>query len=209
MANNEKIQSAKNKAKQIKEDIKPKIDDPILKNKPLDDKKLPKYAKALAVICIIQCVISAPVAYAYVKDFFEKLNNGYFANQSTSSIVMYIVFLTGMVLMIAFLIALGVNLLSNKRRASAILLNITAITVAIATASDILIVGIQPEIIVLILTVVILIVLRNLIDPSLAEERKLQNKLRNMENRSDAEEGTLGFSKKVEGRAKLNFFNLF
>lgn len=182
--------------------------DPLIFDTPLDTIKLPLPTQILAVLCILQCVISAPVANMYIKDFIEGLLNGELTNNSTSFIILYSIFLINMCIMIALLIAIGVSLLKNKRRTAAIHSSITAIVVAIAAASDVMISGITPVFGVLTLAIILLIVLKSYVDPSLSQERALQNKLRDMETKEAAEKGFLGFDKK-EGIVKINFFNLF
>lgn len=175
---------------------------------PFDKIKLPLALKVLGIICIVQCILSAPVAYTYIVDFIYGLQNGSFGDHSTSFIILYSVFLAGMVALISLLIAIGVNLFLNKRRLAAKLSSAAAIVVAIATASDVMLVGVKPVIIVLILAIVLLIALKSYTDPSLSDERKLQNKLRDLENKSDTEDGSIGFDKEKD-IVKINYFNIF
>lgn len=186
-----------------------KHDDPILNVKPMDNVTLPIPAKILAILCIVQCVVSAPIAYTYIIDFINGISNGSFSSKSASFIILYSVFLAGMAALICLLIGIGVTLLLNKRRNAAILTNLGAITTIIAVASDVMITGITPVTYILVLSIILMFVLKSYIDPSLSQERKLQKKLRNLEYKKEAEEGSLGFSKKEEGRPKLNYFNLF
>ena len=47
------------------------------------------------------------------------------------------------------------------------------------------------------------------VDPSLSDERELQRRLRLMQTREEAEDGTLGLDKTGRGYIELDFFNLF
>lgn len=195
------------KNENIKEKAKLQIDS-IIEKKPIDKIKLPRPARVLAVLCIVQCIISAPIAYSYVVGFIKGLEQGSFGEQATSSIIMYIVFLSGMILTIAFMIAIGVNMLLNRRRIAAVLSTISAITITIATFSDIMIVGITPVIYVLIVSIILLIALKSYLDPSLSKERKVHRDIRDQKIKEQSEKGNLGFNEK-DGRPKMNYFNMF
>lgn len=186
-----------------------KRDDPIRDNTPMDKIILPLPMKILAVLCVVQCVVSAPVAYIYLTDFINGINSGFFSERSGTYFILYTCFLAGMIAIISLLIAIGVNLFLNKRRTSAILANITVVVLIISTICDIMIVGITPVIYILICGIILTFVLKTYIDPSLSGERKLQSKLRDMETKKEAEEGKLGFSEKDASRPKINYFNLF
>lgn len=181
---------------------------PIIDSNPLDKKKLSLWTKILAVLCIIQCVISAPIIYMYIIGFIEDITKGGYSNNSASTIITSIVFLVGTATMIALLIAIGVNLLLNKRRAAAININITIIVVITVIASDIMLVGVTPVVYILSFAIVLMILLKSYIDPSLDQERKLQRKLRDLENKKESEDGTIGFTKE-DGLVKINYFNMF
>lgn len=207
MKNTKSNNDLKQKAVETSEKAKEQIDS-ILEKKPIDYIKLPLAAKVFAILCIIQCVISAPIAYAYVVDFVTGLKNGSFGQHTISSIIMYSVFLCGMILTIAFMIAIGVNMLLNRRRAAAILATISAITITIATISDIMIVRITPVIYVLLISIILLIALKSYLDPSLSKERKAHKEFRDKMNKEAADNGNLGFNKN-DGKPKLNYFNIF
>ena len=111
-------------------------------------------------------------------------------------------------ILIALLIAIGINLLLNKRRVAAICSNTAAIATASVTVCSIMLAGVTPAIYILTLAIILLIVLKSHVDPSLSEERKLQSKLRELETKNKAEKGQLGFEEK-EGLVKVNYFNMF
>ena len=69
--------------------------------------------------------------------------------------------------------------------------------------------GIGTGIIQYVVQLAILIALSITVDPSLHEERELKRKLRDLEDRSAAEEGMLGRDREGKGYIELNFFNLF
>lgn len=56
------------KVENIKEKVESQIDS-IIEKKPIDNIKLPLPAKIFAVMCIVQCVITAPLAYNYIAEF--------------------------------------------------------------------------------------------------------------------------------------------
>ena len=74
---------------------------------------------------------------------------------------------------------------------------------------DMMLSGLTPDLIPYGVVLVVLVALSSYVDPSLAEERELRRKLRDMETREAAEEGTLGRDETGKGFIALNFFNLF
>ena len=194
------------KIKNIKEKVESQIDS-IVEKKPIDNIKLPLPAKIFAVLCIVQCVITAPLAYNYIVDFIHNIQDESIFAQTASSIVMTVVFLSCVVITIALLIAIGVNMLLNRRRNAAVLSNIAVITIIIASFTEVMVKGLSPEIYIQIITIVLLIALKSYLDPSLSKERKKHRHDRDEQNKKEQESGNLGFHK--DGRPKLNFFNLF
>lgn len=213
MENEKKLEhikkDAKAKAHKIKDDVTKKASGSTSRTSTFDKLELPLAAKVLAVLCIIQCVISAPVAYTYVIEFIDNIQAGYFSQHSTSTIICYVIFLSCMVITIALMIAIGVYMLLNKRRRAALIANICAIVVLVATISDIMVVGITPVIYILAISIILLVVLKSYLDPSLTRERKAHNIQKKLKDKKDAEQGHLGFSETDKDRPKLNYFNLF
>lgn len=74
---------------------------------------------------------------------------------------------------------------------------------------DVMLQGIGVHLIRPLIQLGILIALSTTIDPTLRQERELQRRLRDLQDRAAAEEGMLGRDLTGEGYIKLNFFNLF
>ena len=206
MSSEDKTNTIKKKAIETKTKAKEQLDS-FIEKKPIDNVKLPLPAKIFAVLCIVQCVITAPIAYNYIAEFILTIKDESILTQTASSIVMTVFFLVCMVATIALLIAIGVNMLLNLRRMSAILSNIAAVTIIIASFSEVMVKGLSPEIYVQIITIVLLIALKSYLDPTLSKERKQHRHERDEQNKKEQESGNLGFHS--DGRPKLNFFNLF
>ncbi len=202
MAETKKSENIKNKAKETTKKAKEQLDS-IIEKKPIDNIKLSLPAKVFAVLCIVQCVITAPIAYNYIMDFLTNPKS----ILTASSIIMHIVFLASLVATIGLLIAIGVNMLLNRRRIAAILSNIAAIMIIVASFTEIMVKGLSPEIYVQIITIILLVALKSYIDPTLSKERKAHRHERDESNKKEQKSGSLGFHK--DGRPKLNFFNLF
>ena len=107
-------------------------------------------------------------------------------------------------------IALGVYLLRNKRRLARHALETLIIFDISLFLCDVMVYGFSLQgIIASLIRLVLAIALMVYIDPSLSEERELRRKLRDMETRERAEEGTLGRDETGKGYIELDFFNLF
>lgn len=74
---------------------------------------------------------------------------------------------------------------------------------------DVMLQGIGVHLIRPLIQLGILTALSTTIDPTLRQERELQRRLRDLQDRAAAEEGMLGRDLTGEGYIKLNFFNLF
>lgn len=110
---------------------------------------------------------------------------------------------------VAMSILLGVRLLRNKRRGARHLAEAILVCTIGVTLCLMMLFGMSGYLIVPGLVIAAQIVLLSYIDPSLAEERELQRKLRKMELREDVEEGTLGLDETGKGYIRLDFFNIF
>ena len=68
MSDTKKSENIKQKAIKTTTKAKEQLDS-IIEKKPIDNIKLPLPAKIFAVLCIVQCVITAPIAYNYILEF--------------------------------------------------------------------------------------------------------------------------------------------
>ena len=128
---------------------------------------------------------------------------------AATTIVIGVIELVLSVVLAAMFVILGVRLLRGKRTRAALIANVM-IALEIATViCQFMLSGLDGQLIPPLVNLGILIALQSYSDPSLAEERQLQYKLRQMETRTEAEEGTLGLDTTGKGYIKLNFFNIF
>ena len=170
--------------------------------------KLPLLLKILAIILIIIGVLSVPLIALVVVGIpfvFSQVS----ATYGTMTIALVVVELVLMLASGVLYILLGVNMLRDRRRYARQLIE-TAITLTIGQfLCDLMLVGLSALDIWVLVRLVVAIALMVYIDPSLSQERELKRKLRDMETRERAEEGTLGRDETGKGYIELDFFNLF
>ena len=104
---------------------------------------------------------------------------------------------------------LGFRLLRGNRRRARLIAEAVAIGLVVAFSADLLLFGVNPGLWFLGACALILIAAHVCVDPSLSDERELQRRLRLMQTREEAEDGTLGLDKTGRGYIELDFFNLF
>ena len=104
---------------------------------------------------------------------------------------------------------LGFRLLRGNRRRARLIAEAVAIGLVVAFSADLLLFGVNPGLWFLGACALILIAAHVWVDPSLSDERELQRRLRLMQTREEAEDGTLGLDKTGRGYIELDFFNLF
>lgn len=172
--------------------------------------KYPWFWKLFGVLCVLGGIDSV---VDIVWGVYELALRGQLAaaqhEYTATTIVVAIIAVVLAVVLAAMFFLLGVRMLRDRRRKAALLANIMiAITVVIGLC-EFMIWGLSPRLLPAFIAVIILVVVQSYSDPSLREERQLQFKLRQMEDRSAAEDGTLGRDETGKGYIKLNFFNLF
>ena len=176
---------------------------------PIDKQKLPLPLKVFGVLCLLGGIASLPMAGLRVFGAVLFFRRGGFDDSAVTSIVITFVMVGILVAMAALFIVFGVRLLRNKRRHAALAAELLMGLAAGAIVCDMMLFGIGVDLIFFAVILVLLVALEGYIDPSLAQERDLQRRLRDMETRDQAEEGTLGLDMTGKGFISLNFFNVF
>ena len=175
-------------------------------------RRIPLIAKVYGVLCILSSTVvlslTAVIAVGFVWGFIQGRIDLDFGT-SAANLIIFGAEMALAVAWFALMLILGINLLRNKRRGAAQTAEAATFVALGVIACDIMLNGIGGLNIPFILIMVVPIVLASWLDPSLAQERELQRKLRDMETREQAEEGTLGLDETGKGYITLNFFNLF
>lgn len=180
---------------------------------PLHNREVPLFMKVYGIICLLGGVISLPLLGA-----FFGISAYLIFTDPEAAIIGTNLTLTVTVNAIGFAISFissvgsiifGWTLLKSYRRDAArwsyvlILLSVAQIIV------DVMLQGFGLHLIRPFIQLAILAVISVSVDPALREERELQRRLRDLEDREAAAEGMLGRDLSGEGYIKLNFFNLF
>lgn len=172
-------------------------------------KKIPLLLKIFAILCIIGGVAVLPMMAFVIVVMVFALQDGTFAGDSAATIMLFFVELILLAVLAVAFVVFGIRLLRDKRRNAARMSEILVGLLVAAILVDIMLFGLDGTLIFYAVFMVFLVALTSYLDPSLAEERELQRKLRDMETREEAEEGTLGRDETGKGFIALNFFNLF
>ncbi len=173
-------------------------------------RKLPLPLKVFGILCIVSGVAIVPALVMLILGMALALQQGTIAGElSTAALVIFIVDIVLITAIFVMFVILGIRLLRDKRRRTAQIAEAMIVILILVILCDMMLNGLSPDLIPYGVVLVVLIALASYVDPSLAEERELQRKLRDMELREQAEEGTLGRDETGEGYITLNFFNLF
>ena len=172
-------------------------------------KKIPLVLKVFGILLIVVGSLTVATialsAFGISEGFTKSLSN-----YDTTTLVIFGVEVALTAVSGVLYIALGVYLLRNKRRLARHALETLIILDISLFLCDVMVYGFSLQgIIASLIRLVLAIALMVYIDPSLSEERELRRKLRDMETRERAEEGTLGRDETGKGYIELDFFNLF
>ena len=172
-------------------------------------KKIPLVLKVFGILLIVVgslTVATIALSAFGISEGFTKSLSDY----DTTTLVIFGVEVALTAVSGVLYIALGVYLLRNKRRLARHALETLIILDISLFLCDVMVYGFSLQgIIASLIRLVLAIALMVYIAPSLSEERELRRKLRDMETRERAEEGTLGRDETGKGYIELDFFNLF
>lgn len=173
-------------------------------------RKIPLPLKIFGILCIVSGAALVPVLALLVVGMVMALQQGMIAGElSTAALVIFIAEAVLMTVLSAMFVILGIRLLRDKRRRTAQIAEVMIVILILVALCDMMLNGLTPDLIPYGVVLAVLIALSSYVDPSLADERELQRKLRDMETREAAEDGTLGLDESGKGFIALNFFNLF
>lgn len=173
----------------------------------IDD--VPTVLKALGFIFIVFGVLTVPSMALLVARIGAAIIGGYNTGLSIQATVLYGIDIFVNLVLITLFVIFGVHLLRNQRRNAARQVNVMIALAVAITLLDMMTNGISSYLIYDVVTLVFLIIMSSYMDPSLKEERAVQRRLQEMEDRDAAEAGTLGRDTTGKGYITLNFFNLF
>ena len=105
---------------------------------------------------------------------------------------------------------IGLGLLRNRRRHAAVMARAVMVMLIVSLLLSVIMAGISVNLLPSLVSIGVLILFQSYLDPTLAQERKLNRKLRRLDERS-AEEARLDHLRRSRGREPydLNFFNIF
>lgn len=177
---------------------------------PASNSKIPLPLKVFGILCIVSGAALVPVLALLIVGMVMALQQGAIVEElSAAALVIFVSDAVLMTVLSAMFVILGIRLLRDKRRRTAQIAEVMIVILILVILCDMMLSGLTPDLIPYGVVLVVLVALSSYVDPSLAEERELRRKLRDMETREAAEEGTLGRDETGKGFIALNFFNLF
>ncbi|WP_193602633.1 putative ABC transporter permease [Rubneribacter badeniensis] len=173
-------------------------------------RRIPLPLKVFGMLCVVSGAAIASVLALVIVGMALIVREGGLAGElSTATLVIFAAQTALMTVLAALFAVLDVRLLRDKRRGAAQLTEVMIVILILVALCDMMLGGLTLDLVPYGVVLVVLIALQSYVDPSLAEERELQRKLRDMETREQAEDGTLGRDETGKGFIALNFFNLF
>ncbi len=176
---------------------------------PRTDKKLSIGVKILGVLILIGAAYGLVNTVEAVWTAVVTFQSGDMNQLGASTIMVTWVHLIDLVLLAVAFGAIGVHLFRGRRKYAALVIYAIYILIIVGGLCSLMLFGIDPHLIVYVVTLGILVAFQVYLDPHLREERQLQRMLRDNEVRHEQEAGILGRDLTGKGYIKLDFFNLF
>ena len=176
-------------------------------------KTIPLAVRIYGALCALDGIVALPLMGAYFGIMLYRLVIGQESVLIGTDLTLTVT-MTAIGSVLAFvssvaLILFGWTLIKSYRR-DAVRWAYALIVMTIGQMLiDVMLQGIGVHLIRPLIQLGILTALSTTIDPTLRQERELQRRLRDLQDRAAAEEGMLGRDLTGEGYIKLNFFNLF
>ncbi len=176
----------------------------------IDRKKLPLAFKVFGVLSLVAGAVTTVLLTLFVVTMaLAIVNYAFDYESSTATLVIFGVETLLYTALAALFAVFGIRLLRNKRKNAAQATEVMILLLVGVIVCDIMLTGFGKNLIPTAIVAVFLVAMQSYLDPALAGERELHRKLRDMETRDQAEEGTLGLDVEGPGYITLNFFNLF
>ena len=109
--------------------------------------------------------------------------------------------------LLSFLV--GLRLIRGMRGAASALINVNIAVTVVSLVCEFMLYGIGPVLLLNFVQLAAQIALSTYLNPSLANESRLESGLRKLDTEVHAQQGTLGLADPGEGYIRLDFFNLF
>ncbi len=177
------------------------------------DRKVPLILKVYGLLCLVDGIVTIPMIAIFAAMVAWTLQTDpsliIIGTDPTLPVVLTVLSVVVTGANAVALIVFGRSLMKSRRR------NAARWSYALIAASivqlliTIMLQGIGTHLAAPLIQLGILVALSVTVDPSLRQERGLERKLRDQEDREAAEEGMLGRDLEGKGYIELNFFNLF
>lgn len=165
--------------------------------------------RALGALCILGGVSIVGDSAFVFREILRAVRRGGLSGEYAAVTQMAALLASALALAAVVLtIVLGIRLLRGDRRSSRRILEAGIVCAISVTLCLIMLFGMSGYLVVPGVVLAAKIALLSYIDPALAEERRLQRRLRTMEARSDAEDGALGLDETGRGYVRLDYFNI-
>ena len=159
----------------------------------IDRKRLPLAVKVFGVLCLVAGGATAVLLTITIVTMVLAFTSGNLdVEASTATVVIFVAETVLYTALAAMFAIFGIRLLRNKRKHAAHGTEAMIFILAAIIICSIMLNGLGANVIPHAVVAVFLIVMQSYLDPALAGERELRRKLRDMETREQAEDGTLG-----------------